>query len=378
MTNELVKYENRLNAIPLRRFNAREMNLFFTIISRIRDKGTEEVVLSFDELKDLSKYSQHGERLVQDLSKTYDKLVQLSARTDDGVTISRFVVFTQYQINRVTRTVTIRVNPVFKGLFNELKYWTRFNLEQFANLQSTYSKSMFRLLKQWRTVGLHKFTMEEFRFLLDVPKSYSVSDIDKQVLSYIREELTPIFKGLSIQKIRSSGRGGKIVGYGMTWKPEIKNADDFKRLTDQRDALQAIQRNASLTEDTKGRAIDRVLGMPLGTTKNSSSVNPADHAPKLKQRRMKAKKSDQPAWADPNYVAQPAKAASPEVKAKLAADLKKLRENQKQRAVEEKIKHDATTATKTSEHSIGAQIRKDMQDQFNDGFHFLDPSNQDQ
>lgn len=372
-TNVITKYGNRLNDIPLRRFNAREMNLFFTIVARVREKGTEKVVLTFDELRDLSKYTQHGEKLVQDLSKTYDKLLKLSARTDDGVTISRFVVFTQYEINRETKTVTIRVNPIFKGLFNELKYWTRFNLEQFADLKSTYSKTMFRLLKQWRTVGLHKFSMEEFRFLLDVPESYSVSDIDKQVLSYVREELSPIFKGLSIKKTRG-GRGGKITGYRMTWKPEIKAADDFKHVTDQRDALFAIQHNADLTEDEKARAIDRVLDLPLDTTKNSASVNPADYSPKFKQRRVKAKKSVQPAWADPNYVAPPAKEASPEVKAKVAAELEKLRENQTKQAVTEKAK---PAAKKPSERNIGAEIKRDMQAYFTDGFHFSDPSNQD-
>ncbi len=32
MANEIVKYENRLNHIPLRKFNSREMNLFFQLL----------------------------------------------------------------------------------------------------------------------------------------------------------------------------------------------------------------------------------------------------------------------------------------------------------------------------------------------------------
>ncbi|HFM7411870.1 RepB family plasmid replication initiator protein, partial [Enterococcus faecium] len=43
MANEIVKYENRLNHIPLRKFNSREMNLFFSIASRVREKGVDEI-----------------------------------------------------------------------------------------------------------------------------------------------------------------------------------------------------------------------------------------------------------------------------------------------------------------------------------------------
>ncbi|HBM7088399.1 TPA: RepB family plasmid replication initiator protein, partial [Salmonella enterica] len=51
MANEIVKYENRLNHIPLRKFNSREMNLFFSIASRVREKGVDEIIFSFHDLK---------------------------------------------------------------------------------------------------------------------------------------------------------------------------------------------------------------------------------------------------------------------------------------------------------------------------------------
>ena len=100
MANEIVKYENRLNSIPLRRFNSREMNLFFTIASRIRDKQTNEIHFPFAQLKDLSNYTQHGEQFVRDLNQTYHKLLSLNAMQDDGHTITAFVLFTEYEIDR--------------------------------------------------------------------------------------------------------------------------------------------------------------------------------------------------------------------------------------------------------------------------------------
>ncbi|MCJ0727624.1 replication initiation protein, partial [Enterococcus faecium] len=38
MANEIVKYHHELNTIPLRKFTPVEMNLFFSIVSRMREK----------------------------------------------------------------------------------------------------------------------------------------------------------------------------------------------------------------------------------------------------------------------------------------------------------------------------------------------------
>lgn len=267
MSNEIVKYENRLNMIPLRRFNSREMNLFFAIVQQVHDKGTTDLTFTFNQLRFLSQAKQHGSDFVADLNKTYHKLLALNATIDDGNTIKAFVAFTRYEIVRDEEVVKIRVNPDFKGLFNELDTWTRFSLEQFTSLRSTYSKTMFRLLKQYRTVGERKFTVTEFRTLLDIPKSYSIDAINKRVLKPIKEELAPIFKGLAIRKLRG-GRGGKIVGYTFSWKPEKKDANDFSKgkFWDEKIALDNIEHNSELTDQEKWRAIDRIKGLPLGFT----------------------------------------------------------------------------------------------------------------
>lgn len=266
MTNEIVKYGNRLNEIPLRHFNSREMNLLMSIVSRIHEKGTDEITFSFEQLRALSQYKDHGERFVKELDSTYSKLISLNAYTDDGHTLTRFVAFNRYQIDRDNQEVRIAVNPDFKGIFNQLAQWARFSLEQFAHLNSTYAKSMFRLLKQYRTAGTRNFTMEDFRTLLDIPKSYRVNHIDQVVIKPIKEELSPIFKGLSIRKLRK-GRGGKIVGYSFSWKAETKEHDDFsKGVWDEKIALDNIKYNSELTKEEKFRATDKVKGIRLGTT----------------------------------------------------------------------------------------------------------------
>ncbi|EGP5233917.1 RepB family plasmid replication initiator protein, partial [Enterococcus faecium] len=239
------------------------------IASRVREKGIDEITFSFHDLKKLSGYTERGEQFIKDLSSTYDKLLSINAWNDDGNTLTKFVAFTKYSIIRDKQLVIISVNPEFKGLFNQLKNWTRFNLEQFTNLDSTYSKTMFRLLKQYRTQGWAEFSKETFFDLLDIPKSYwnSPSNIDKFILKPIKEELTPLFKGLTIRKKYGKGRGKPVIGYRFTWKAEINHADDFSKgkQEDLRIKLFNIEHNGELTQEEKWRAKDRILNLPLGT-----------------------------------------------------------------------------------------------------------------
>ncbi|MEJ7365919.1 replication protein Rep, partial [Staphylococcus epidermidis] len=78
-------------------------------------------------------------------------------------------------------------------------------------LKSSYSKTMFRLLKQYKHTGYLKLSMEDFRTRLDVSKSYQMCDITKRVLKPISKELTPIFNNLNINKIKS--RKGRKIEY---------------------------------------------------------------------------------------------------------------------------------------------------------------------
>lgn len=234
MANEIVKYHHELNTIPLRKFTPVEMNLFFSIISRMREKGDKTVRFTFDQLKDLSNYKATANvRFVDDLKTTYEKILSLrfGRRSESGLSYEMFVMFTKFKINGDTPEpyVDIQIFEDALPLLNGLDSWVRYSLQQFNELQSSYSKTMFRLLKQFRTKGYAYFSKEDFHELLDIPKSYKQPDIDKRVIKPIRQELTAIFKGLTIKKKYGKGRGKPVIGYQFSFKPEIKQADDFNK-----------------------------------------------------------------------------------------------------------------------------------------------------
>lgn len=272
MANELVKYHHELNTIPLRKFTPVEMNLFFSIVSRMRDKGEQTVRFSFDQLKELSDYKPTANnRFIDDLAETYEKILSLrfGRRSKSGLSIEMFVMFTEFKINGDVDDpyVDIRIYEKAIPLLNNLDEWVRYSLKQFTDLQSSYSKTMFRLLKQFRTTGYAYFSKEDFHELLDIPKSYRETHINERVLKPIKEELTPLFRGLTIRKKYGKGRGKPVVGYQFSFKPETKNADDFSKggREDLRQKLFNIDHNSELTQKEKWIAKDKVLGYPRGT-----------------------------------------------------------------------------------------------------------------
>lgn len=272
MANEIVKHHSELNTIPLRSFTAVEMNLFFSIVSRMRDKNNQVVRFTFPQLKELSNYKATANKnFLNDLRSTYTKLIRLNfGRTSkSGLRFEAFVMFTDFDINGDAEEpyVDIKLHEKALPLLNELDSWVRYSLQQFNQLQSSYSKTMFRLLKQFRTTGYAYFTKEDLHELLDIPKSYNQGTIDQRVFSPIRKELTPLFRGLTIKKKYGKGRGKPVVGYQFSFKAEAKNADDFSKGSqeDLRKKMFNIEHNGELSQEEKWVAKDKVLGLKLGT-----------------------------------------------------------------------------------------------------------------
>ncbi|MCS8603011.1 replication initiation protein, partial [Lactiplantibacillus pentosus] len=290
MSNEIVKYDPELNTIPLRKFTPVEMNLFFSIVSRMRDKGDETVRFSFDQLKELSAYKPTANnRFIDDIESTYQKILGLrfGRRSKDGLHREFFVMFTEFEINGHADDpyVDIKIYPKAIKLLNELESWVRYALSEFRDLKSSYAKTMFRLLKQFRTTGYAYFSVADFNELLDVPKSYKSSNINQSVLKPIKEELTPLFRGLTVRKKYGKGRGKPVIGYSFTWKPEKKDANDFSQgqFQDERQKIFNIQHNGELTEQEKWRAIDKVKGLNLGSTeKQALADKQAEHDKKIR------------------------------------------------------------------------------------------------
>lgn len=203
--SDLVIYKNEMNMIPMRNFNSVEMNLFFSICSQMREKNTKTVTFTFEELKELSNYKPTStSRFADDIESVYRKMINLNYYHKQNKKREMFILFTGFSIDEKEMTAEIRTNPDFEYILNQLTHeFTRFELEEFVSLKSSYSKSMYRLLKQYRTTGYWIKSIDIFRDLLCIPEKYRMCDIDKWVLKPIKEELSFCFNKLKVKKISS-------------------------------------------------------------------------------------------------------------------------------------------------------------------------------
>lgn len=226
MTNEVVKYHNDLNTIPMRNWTAEEMNFFFSIISKMRDKGTKIVEISGGELKRLANYSDWNlPRFIKIMENLGDHIaaVRYYERTSHSFKIMN--LFSTFEVNwsddMSVLSAKVGVTENFSYIINQLDAeFTGYELKEFTSIRSTYAKTIYRLLKQWKTKGKREFNMDEFKRLLDTPDYYTPSHIDKNVLKPVLRELPAFFKNLKVKKVKANTRGNPVTGYIFTWKPE--------------------------------------------------------------------------------------------------------------------------------------------------------------
>ncbi|WP_154815031.1 replication initiation protein, partial [Lactiplantibacillus plantarum] len=77
-----------------------------------------------------------------------------------GLTREFFVLFTEFKIDGDAEEpyVDVKVYERALPLLNKLESWVRYALAEFRDLKSSYAKTMFRLLKQFRTTGYAYFS----------------------------------------------------------------------------------------------------------------------------------------------------------------------------------------------------------------------------
>ena len=227
MSNEIVKHHNDLNTVIMRKWTAEEMNFFFAIITKVRDEGTRLMKFDTDELRYLASKDFHLDRWSQTMKSVADKVVDLKyyERTEHSYAVMN--LFSYFRVDEKECIVEVEVSSKFEYVINKLEaQFTQYELAEFTNIRSTYAKTAYRLLKQWRTVGRKEFKIDEFKLLLDMPSSYKSSEIDRAVIAPILKQLSPYFKDLKVKKIKSKKRGNPVLGYEFTWEKEVVGTYD--------------------------------------------------------------------------------------------------------------------------------------------------------
>lgn len=222
--NEIVKYDNYMNSLKFTGFTTTDFNFLMMLCSKLRDKDTSKIIISFAELRQKTGYTQRPvKQFVSDLERMNDKLMKVTCKLRTKTEIIMFVLFPTFRIDLDKQILTVAVNEEFKFILNELiKNFTRFDLDEFIKLDSKYSKTLYRLLKQYKSTGYYEVTLEDFRAKMDIPKAYVNKHVMDKVIKPSIKELNSqeYFKNLECIVQYAHKKGRPVVGYVFTFNPE--------------------------------------------------------------------------------------------------------------------------------------------------------------
>ncbi|WP_243343833.1 replication initiation protein [Anaerococcus sp. AGMB09787] len=225
--SKITQYKNEVNTIPMREWTSDEMDLFFAILTRMKDENTKEVVMDRQELAFLSNYKRHFNEFKTAVSNLSKKIMNLYYIEKTSNSYLQMPLFTYFKLNwkddLSDMALTIKVNPEFEYILNKWNEgnWTKFMLDEFTSIRSTYSKTLFRLLKQWKFNKNGKtFEIDEFRKFMCIPDSYSVGLIHERIVKKSVKDLQPYFKDLQYEAITENTKGKPITKFKFWWIPE--------------------------------------------------------------------------------------------------------------------------------------------------------------
>ncbi|GEQ39086.1 replication initiation protein [Tetragenococcus halophilus] len=227
---DVVRYNNGLNTVPLRKFTPVEMDIFWAVCSKMKRKGTEELTFEFEDFEKLAKYDRREkDSFYIALKRTWEKMKQLNYSYEDDGYYEDFVLFQRFAIDKDNEKIIIQASERFEFILNSLEVgFTRFELDNLTEIDSSYVKELYRYLMQYRNKdtksGYWAVTVDDFREALDVPDSYRMSHIDSRIFNKAKKELlepkggnNPIFDELSFEKIKAK-KGNKIQRFVIRFK----------------------------------------------------------------------------------------------------------------------------------------------------------------
>jgi len=202
-----------------------EIDIVLTLLTAIRkeDKDFKDYEFTLAELETKTNRKWNSKQLKETVKKLMSKPLELPSEHEKDWEIVNWFSYFKYSH---TGLITCRFDKRLKPYLIELS-GTRI-LADFRHLlpiNSSYSKRMYLLLKEFDKIGIRTFNVEELQNILKVPKSYinKYSDFKKKVLKKAEIDINK-FTDLEVN-FSEKKRGKKVIEITYTIK---KNHTDLK------------------------------------------------------------------------------------------------------------------------------------------------------
>lgn len=191
--NEVVKYSNELHELKFSSMNEAQQNVFFTLLQQFRNTDGYTLELDFHkvfELAQIANSSSYRKEILDKLGKLQE--FKFRYQINELGDLQQDVIFPSIATDSKNRVFRVKVSQGFKERYinSPLKGWTRYELAEFVGLSGTYTKTIYRYLKQFRSSGRWRIRYDDFKELLGVPEKYRASEIDKWILKPAIKELS--------------------------------------------------------------------------------------------------------------------------------------------------------------------------------------------
>ena len=226
MGNEIVKYNNDMNALRFTDFTQTDYDFLMAICNRIKGLGEKEIKLEYVTIMELIGWdrSKKISRFENELFQMSKKLNNINGvfKNEEGFKI--FNLFNTFECNYKKRELTVSINPKFVYILNDInKNFTRIELKEFVGIDSRYAKALYMQIKQRYKQSGHfwQASIDEIKNLLDIPNTYPTKEITRAIINP-SIEIIKTCKGLSdleVEIIRESRKGAPIKAYRFTWTP---------------------------------------------------------------------------------------------------------------------------------------------------------------
>ncbi|MGL5190577.1 MAG: replication initiation protein, partial [Cetobacterium sp.] len=223
---EIVKYHNDINKLKIGNFTELEIDIFFSLLLKARDEKENKMILEFSEFKSLIDVKNRSEtRLIKNIRGLNLKLKSLVQEVQDinGDYVA-FSLFGDIVTSPTRKVVEVEINPRFKHLIKEIMgEFTFFELKELVELRGGYSKTLFRLLKQWESTGEYIVKIDDFREIMGIPKTYLMKNIRQKIFKPCLEELGKSFDRLELTELK---KGRNVETLVFTWKSKKEKKKD--------------------------------------------------------------------------------------------------------------------------------------------------------
>ncbi|OOQ13308.1 replication initiation protein [Helicobacter pylori] len=287
-----ITYHNNANKVNLGKLSEREANLLFAIFQRLKDQGNTLIRFEPQDLKRMImvKSNLTNRQLLQVLKNLLDNISGanfwiIREHVENGEIYedhTSYMLFKQFEIriHKPTQTIEyldVQLNDSYQYLLNNLGMggqYTSFKLLEFQRVRGKYAKTLYRLLKQYKSTGILSVEWSQFRELLDIPKDYEMRNIDQKVLTPSLKELRKIypFEHLSYKKERKSHDKRKVTHIDFYFEQLPKGENKEQKQADKQRAKRDIKlvawdihkeiakRNAKATMEARFLELKTLIG----------------------------------------------------------------------------------------------------------------------